>query len=139
MTHPSILQAIGHTPLVKLQHLCPKKDVTILVKCELTNPSSSIKDRIVAHIIADAEKNGLLKPGGTIIEGTSGNTGAAVAMIAAIKGYKAILIMPDKVSKEKQDVLRAYGAQVIVTPTSASPDSPEHYVNTAKRLAAETP
>lgn len=135
----TILQTIGNTPLVRLQHLSPKKDVTILVKCEFMNPSSSIKDRIVAHIIEDAEKNGLLKPGGTIVENTSGNTGAAVAMIAAIKGYKAILTMPDKVSKEKQDALLAYGAEIVVTPTSAAPDSPDHYVNTAKRIAAETP
>lgn len=139
MTYPSILDAIGNTPLVKLQHLSPKSYVTILAKCEFTNPSGSIKDRIVSHIIADAEKNGLLKPGGTIIENTSGNTGAAVAMIAAIKGYKAILTMPDKVSKEKQDALKAYGAEIIVTPTSAAPDSPDHYVNTAKRLAEQTP
>lgn len=135
----TITDFIGKTPLVKLQHLSPKDYVTILVKCEFMNPSGSIKDRIVSHIIADAEKNGLLKPGGTIIENTSGNTGAAVAMIAAMKGYKAILTMPDKVSKEKQDALKAYGAEIVVLPTSASPDSPEHYVNYAKRLAEETP
>lgn len=135
----TILQTIGHTPLVRLQHLCPNKLVTVLVKCEFMNPSSSIKDRIVSHIIEDAEQKGLLKPGGTIVENTSGNTGAAVAMIAAIKGYKVILTMPDKVSKEKQDALKAYGAQIVVTPTSAPVDSPEHYVNTAKRIAAETP
>lgn len=139
MTYPTILQTIGNTPLVQLQHLSPNKQVKILVKCEFMNPSSSIKDRIVAHIIADAEKNGALKPGGTIIEGTSGNTGAAVAMIAAIKGYKAILTMPDKVSKEKQDALRAFGAEIVVTPTSATPDSPDHYVNTANRIAEQTP
>src|SRR6185436_5877108 len=102
-------------------------------------PSGSIKDRIVLHIINEAEKKGLLKPGGTIIENTSGNTGAAVAMIAAIRGYRAILTMPDKVSKEKQNVLKAFGAEIIITPTSASPDSPEHYVNMAKNLAAQTP
>lgn len=135
----TILQTIGNTPLVRLQHISPNPYVNILVKCEFTNPSGSIKDRIVSHIIADAEKNGLLKPGGTIVEGTSGNTGAAVAMIAAIKGYKAILTMPDKVSKEKQDALRAYGAEIVVTPTSAAPDSPDHYVNTSIRIAKETP
>jgi cystathionine beta-synthase len=139
MTYPTILDTIGDTPLVRLQHMSPKDFVTILVKCEFMNPSFSIKDRIVAHIIEDAEKKGLLKPGGTIIENTSGNTGAAVAMIAAIKGYKVILTMPDKVSKEKQDALRAYGAEIVVTPTSAAVDSPDHYVNTAKRLAAQTP
>lgn len=94
---------------------------------------------MVLHIINDAERLGLLKPGGTIIENTSGNTGAAAAMIAAIRGYKAILTMPDKVSQEKQNALKAFGAQIIVCPTSAPPDSPEHYVNRAKKLAEETP
>lgn len=137
--YQTILDTIGHTPLVKLQHINPYPLATILAKLEYLNPGNSIKDRIVRHIIDDAERNGLLKPGGTIIENTSGNTGAAVAMIAAIRGYKAILTMPDKVSKEKQNTLRAFGADVIVTPTSARPDSPEHYVNVAKRLAKETP
>lgn len=137
--YSTILQTVGDTPLVQLKKISPKPYVTILAKLEAFNPSGSIKDRIVSYIIEDAEKNGLLKPGGTIIENTSGNTGAAVAMIAAIKGYKAILTMPDKVSKEKQDALKAYGATVVVTPTSAPPDSPEHYVNTAKRLAEQTP
>lgn len=135
----NILDCIGNTPLVKLKRLCPNPLVTILAKVEFLNPSGSIKDRIVLHIINQAEKEGKLKPGGTIIENTSGNTGAAVAMIAAIRGYKAILTMPDKVSKEKQDALKAFGAQIVVTPTSAAPDSPDHYVNTAKRLAEETP
>lgn len=135
----TILDMVGHTPLVKLTKLCPNPKVNILVKLEFLNPSGSIKDRIVLHIINEAEKRGLLKPGGTIIENTSGNTGAAVAMIAAIRGYKAILTMPDKVSQEKQDALKAYGAEIIVTPTSAPPDSPEHYVNMAKRLAKEIP
>jgi cystathionine beta-synthase len=139
MQYPTILETIGNTPLVRLQHMSPKDYVTILVKCEFLNPSSSVKDRIVSYIIADAEKRGLLKRGGTIVENTSGNTGAAVAMIAAIKGYKAILTMPDKVSKEKQDALKAFGAEIVVTPTSAAPDSPDHYVNTAKRIAASIP
>jgi cystathionine beta-synthase len=135
----SILEFIGNTPLVKLNHINPNSNVTILAKLEFLNPSGSIKDRIVLHIINDAEKSGLLKPGGTIIENTSGNTGAAVAMIAAIRGYKAILTMPDKVSQEKQNALKAFGAEIIVTPTSAAPDAPDHYVNVAKRLAEETP
>lgn len=139
MDYPTILDTIGNTPLVKLQHIVPNPLATVLVKVEFLNPGSSIKDRIVLHIIKDAEKKGLLKPGGTIIENTSGNTGAAVAMIAAIRGYKAILTMPDKVSKEKQNALKAFGAEIIVTPTSAPPDSPEHYVNLAKKLAEETP
>lgn len=134
-----ILDSIGNTPLVKLEKLSPNNQVTILAKCEFMNPSGSIKDRIVNYIISDAEKNGLLKPGGTIVENTSGNTGAAIAMIAAIKGYKAILTMPDKVSQEKQNALKAYGAKIVVTPTLAAPDSPDHYVNVAKRIAAETP
>jgi len=139
MQYKTILQTIGNTPLVKLQKISPNPLVTILAKCEFFNPSGSVKDRIVAYIIEEAEKNGLLKPGGTIIENTSGNTGAAVAMISAIKGYKAILTMPDKVSKEKQNALKAFGAEIVVTPTSAAPDSPDHYVNTAKRLAEQTP
>lgn len=139
MKYQTVLDTIGDTPLVKIQHINPNPLVTILAKLEFLNPSGSIKDRIVHHIINDAEQKGLLKPGGTIIENTSGNTGAAVAMIAAIRGYKAILTMPDKVSKEKQNALRAYGAEIIVTPTSAPPDSPEHYVNTAKALALKIP
>lgn len=135
----TILSSIGNTPLVKLEKLVPNKNVTVLVKCEFLNPSGSIKDRIVDYIIKDAEQSGQLKPGGTLVENTSGNTGAAIAMLAAIKGYRAILTMPDKVSLEKQNALRAYGAEIIVTPTSAAPDSPLHYVNVAKRIAAETP
>lgn len=135
----TVLDTIGYTPLVKLQRMNPNPLVTILLKLEFFNPGFSIKDRIVLHIINDAEKKGLLKKGGTIIENTSGNTGAAVAMIAAIRGYKAILTMPDKVSLEKQNALKAYGAEIRVTPTSATPDSPEHYVNMAKKLAEETP
>ena len=136
----TILDCIGDTPLVMLQHINPNPRLaTILVKLEFMNPGFSIKDRIVKHIIDDAERNGLLKPGGTIIENTSGNTGAAVAMIAAVHGYKAILTMPDKVSTEKQNSLKAYGAQLVICPTSAPPDSPEHYVNVAKRMAERTP
>ncbi len=139
LQYETILDTIGNTPLVRLQHINPNPLVTILVKLEFLNPSCSIKDRIVHHIIDDAERKGLLKPGGTIIEGTSGNTGAAIAMIAAVRGYRAILTMPDKVSKEKQNALRAYGAEIVVTPTSASPTSPEHYINTAKQLAQKIP
>jgi len=133
-----VLNTIGNTPLVKLKKINPNPNVDIYVKLEFFNPSGSIKDRIVQYIIDDAEKSGQLKPGGVIVENTSGNTGAAVAMNAAIRGYRAILTMPDKVSIEKQDALKAYGAEVVVTPTSAAPDSPEHYVNTARRIAAET-
>jgi cystathionine beta-synthase len=134
-----IIQTIGNTPLVKLQKINPYSHVEIWVKLEFFNPSGSIKDRIVQHIISNAETNGLLKPGGTIVENTSGNTGAAAAMMGAIKGYKVILTMPDKVSIEKQNALKAFGASIVVTPTSAAPDDPLHYVNTAKRIASETP
>lgn len=131
-----ILEAIGNTPLVKLQKINRNREAEIFCKLEFLNPSGSIKDRIVNHIIEDAERSGLLKPGGTIVEHTSGNTGASVAMIAAIKGYKAILTMPDKVSVEKQNSLKAFGAEIVITPTSALPDDPEHYVNTARRIAS---
>lgn len=132
----TLLDVIGHTPLVKLQKLSPKPFVSIYVKLEYFNPSCSIKDRIVRHIIEDAEKNGLLQSGGTIVENTSGNTGAAAAMIGALKAYKVVLTMPDKVSQEKQNALKAYGAEILICPTSALPDSPEHYVNKAKQIAA---
>ncbi len=133
----NILSTIGNTPLVTLEKINPNPQVTIKAKLEFFNPSGSIKDRIVAHIINQAEKEGLLKPGGTIIENTSGNTGAAIAMIAAVKGYQAILVMPDKVSVEKQNALRAFGVKVITTPTSAPPGSPQHYESVAKKLAQE--
>lgn len=136
---PTILDAIGNTPLVRLNHVVPKGAAEVWVKCEYLNPSGSIKDRMAAYIIARAEENGLLKPGGIIVENTSGNTGQALAMAAAVKGYRCIFTMPDKMSKEKQDSLRAYGAEVIITPTDVPGDSPEHYVNVAKRIAEETP
>lgn len=139
MRYPTILDTIGNTPLVRLQHLCPNPLVTLLLKIEFMNPGGSVKDRMVRHIIEEAEKKGLLKPGGTIIENTSGNTGAAAAMMAAIRGYRAIFTMPDKVSREKQNALKAYGAEIILAPTAAPHDSPEHYVNVAKKLAQETP
>lgn len=139
MEIPTILETIGNTPLVRLQRLNPNPEVTIALKLEFFNPGLSIKDRMVKHIIDEAEREGLIKPKGTLIENTSGNTGAAVAMIAAIRGYKAILTLPDKVSQEKQNALKAFGAKVIVCPTDVPPDSPEHYVNVAKKLADETP
>ncbi len=135
----TLLDTIGRTPLIRLKKIVPCNTVQILLKLEFFNPGFSIKDRIVKYIIEQAEKTGVLKPGGTLIENTSGNTGAAVAMIAAVKGYSAILTMPDKVSIEKQNSLKAYGAKIIVCPTDALPSSPEHYVNKAKKLAEETP
>jgi len=129
----SILDTVGNTPLVRLNKLSPNPEVEIWIKLEMFNPSMAVKDRMVRHIISKAEKSGELKPGGTIIENTSGNTGAAVSMISAVKGYKSILTMPDKVSIEKQNALKAYGAKIIVCPTSAPPDDPEHYENVCKK------
>jgi len=137
--HENILSAIGETPLVKLNKLVGPNDATVLVKVEFMNPGGAIKDRMAVHIVNKAEKAGLLKPGGTIVENTSGNTGAALAMVAAVRGYKCIFTMPDKMSKEKIDTLKAFGAQVIVTPTAVPADHPDSYYETAKRIARETP
>lgn len=139
MHYKTLLDTIGNTPLVKLQHLNVNPLVTILVKLEFFNPSASIKDRMVHYVIEDAERSGLLKPGGTIVEATSGNTGTSVAMIAAYKGYRAILVVSDKVSQEKQNSLVAFGAKIIQTPSDVSADSSDYYVNVAKRIAKETP
>jgi cystathionine beta-synthase len=136
---PNILAAIGNTPLVKLNKVVPKGAAEVWVKCEYLNPAGSIKDRMAHYIIEQAEKAGLLKPGGLIVENTSGNTGQGLAMAAAIKGYRCVFTMPDKMSKEKQDSLRAYGAEVIITATDVPGDSPEHYVNVAKKIAEDTP
>ena len=137
--HENVLSAIGRTPLVKLQKLVGPEDATVLAKLEYLNPGGSIKDRMAVHIIEKAERAGLLRKGGTIVENTSGNTGVGLALAAAVKGYRCIFTMPDKMSKEKQDVLKAFGAQVIVTPTNVPAESPESYYSVAKRIAAETP
>ncbi|MFE2425073.1 PLP-dependent cysteine synthase family protein [Streptomyces hokutonensis] len=130
---------IGNTPLVELKTLDVPAGVRIFAKVEYMNPGGSIKDRMVSYIVDDAERRGILKPGATIVENTSGNTGAAIAVIAATHGYRAILTLPDKVSKEKQDALRAMGAEVVVCPTSAPPHTSDHYVTRALRIHAETP
>lgn len=135
----NILKAIGNTPLVKLNKVVGPNDATVLVKCEFMNPTGSVKDRMALYIIEEAERKGYLKPGGTIIENTSGNTGLALAMVAAVKGYRCIFTMPDKMSQEKVNMMRSFGAEVIITPTDVPGDSPEHYVNRAKALANETP
>jgi len=135
----NILEAVGNTPLVKLNKVVDKSSATLLVKCEFMNPTGSIKDRMALHIIEQAEKSGELKPGGTIVENTSGNTGLGVAMTAAVKGYKCIFTMPDKMSIEKVNMLKSFGAEVVITPTDVPGDSPQHYVETAKRIARETP
>ena len=134
----NVLQAVGNTPIVKLNKVVGPDDATVLVKLEFLNPGGSIKDRMAVHIIEAAEKKGLLKKGGTIVENTSGNTGVGAALAAAVKGYKCIFTMPDKMSKEKQDTLKAFGAQVVVTPTNVPAESPESYYSTAKRIASQT-
>jgi len=135
----SILQAIGNTPLVKLQRVVPPGCATVAVKCEYMNPAGSIKDRMALFIVEEAERSGELKPGGTIVENTSGNTGLGLAMAAAIKGYRCICTMPDKMSREKVDMLKSFGVEVVITPTDVPGDDPRHYVETAKRIARETP
>jgi len=137
--HPTILDAIGSTPLVRINKMTGAGSATVLAKCEFLNPSGSIKDRMALHIINEAERAGLLKPGGTIVENTSGNTGLAVAMVAAVKGYRCVFTMPDKMSQEKVNMLKGFGAEVVITPTDVPGDSPDHYVETAKRIARETP
>ncbi len=139
MYYNSLIDTIGNTPLVKLNHIGSDIPGTILVKVEYFNPGHSMKDRIALKMIADAEKEGLLKPGGTIIEGTSGNTGMGLALGAIAKGYKCIFTLADKQSKEKIDILRAMGAEVIVCPTSVPPEDPRSYYAVAQKLNKETP
>jgi cystathionine beta-synthase len=134
-----VLEAVGWTPLIRLSRIANGVKTRILGKAEYLNPCSSLKDRIGITMIEDAEKKGILKPGGTLVEATSGNTGAALAMVAARKGYRAIFTMPDKMSTEKINLLKAFGADVIITPTAVPPDSPENYLNVAKKIAEETP
>lgn len=139
MWYNNILETIGNTPLVKLNKSVEDIKATVLVKMETMNPGNSTKDRMALKMIEDAEKNGLLKPGGTIIEGTSGNTGMGLAIAAIIKGYKCIFTTTDKQSKEKVDVLRALGAEVIVCPTDVDPEDPRSYYSVSSRLEKETP
>ena len=136
---PDVLHAIGNTPLVRLNKVVPKGAATVLVKCEYLNPGGSIKDRMALYIIEKAEREGKLRPGSVIVENTSGNTGVGVALAAAVKGYRCIFTMPDKMSKEKQDTLRAFGAEVVVTLTNVPAEDPRSYYETAKRIARETP
>lgn len=139
MYYNSVIEAVGNTPLVKLQKLSPSSDGTILAKVEYFNPGQSIKDRIAIKMIDDAEEKGLIKPGGTIIEGTSGNTGMGLALVAIQRGYKCIFTTTDKQSQSKVDILRAVGAEVIVCPTNVEADDPKSYYSVAKRLNKETP
>ena len=131
------LAAIGNTPLVRLNKVTDGAECLVLAKVEYMNPGGSVKDRPAVAMLRKAEEAGLLKPGGTIVEPTSGNTGSGLAMAAAIHGYRCILVMPDKMSKEKIDLLRAYGAEVVVTPSNVATDSPESYYGVANRLASE--
>jgi len=138
-TYDSILELIGNTPLIRLNRVARHVRPTILAKVEYLNPGGSVKDRIGLRMIEDAERQGLLRPGGTIIEPTSGNTGAGLAIAAAIKGYRTIFVMPDKMSAEKIALLKAFGAEVVITPTAVPPESPESYYSVAARLERETP
>jgi len=135
----NILGLIGNTPIVRLNKLTKGISATVLAKIESLNPGGSVKDRIGVSMIDAAERDGRLKPGGTVVEATSGNTGIGVALVCAVRGYKAVFVMTDKCSVEKVRYLKALGADVVVVPVAAKPDSPDHYVNTARRIAQETP
>jgi cystathionine beta-synthase len=135
----NILETIGNTPMVRLNRITKDVKATVFAKVETTNPGNSVKDRMAVKMIEDAEKAGLIKPGGTIIEGTSGNTGMGLALVAIIKGYKLICVLNDKQSKEKMDILRAVGAEVVVCPTAVEPSDPRSYYSVSRRLAEETP
>ena len=137
--YDSVLDTVGWTPLIRLNKVTRGIRTPVYAKAEIFNPGGSVKDRIGLPIIERAEREGRLKPGGTIVEGTSGNTGVALAIAAALRGYKCIFTMPDKMSQEKVRLLKAFGAEVIITPTAVPPDHPDSYVMMAKRIAQETP
>ncbi|MBD3337377.1 MAG: cystathionine beta-synthase [Candidatus Eisenbacteria bacterium] len=138
-TYTTILEAVGGTPMVRLSRVTRGLKPLVLAKVESFNPAGSVKDRIGLTMIEEAERSGRLKPGGLVVEATSGNTGAGLALAAAVKGYKAIFTMPDKMSQEKVNLLKGYGAKVVVTPTAVPPDSPESYYEVAKRIVGENP
>ena len=135
----NILETIGNTPLIKLNKITSEVDALVLAKVEFFNPGSSVKDRMALQMVEDAESDGRLEPGGTIVEGTSGNTGMGLALAAIVKGYKLICVTTDKQSKEKIDILRAVGAEVIICPTNVEPDDPRSYYSVAKKIGDETP
>jgi len=137
--YPTLLELVGGTPLVRLQNVVPEDAATVLGKLEFLNPGGSIKDRIAITMIEDAEREGKLRPGGTIVEPTSGNTGTGLAIVAALKGYRCIFTMPDKMSREKISLLKAFGAEVIICPYAVEPESPESYYSVSDRLAEEIP
>ena len=133
----NILETIGNTPLIKLNKITAEVDALVLAKVEYFNPGNSVKDRMALKMVEDAEKDGRLKPGGTIVEGTSGNTGMGLALAAIVKGYRLICVSTDKQSKEKFDILKAVGAEVIICPTDVEPDDPRSYYSTSKRISEE--
>jgi cystathionine beta-synthase len=135
----NVMEAVGNTPLIRINKLARGIRANVLAKVEFFNPGGSVKDRIGPAMIEDAERRGLLKPGGTIVEATSGNTGVGLAIAAALKGYKTVFVMPDKMSDEKIRLLRAFGARVVITPTAVLPDDPRSYYSVSKRIAEETP
>src|SRR5438067_8364478 len=137
--YPNLLELVGGTPIVRLDRISRDVPGTILAKLEYLNPGGSVKDRIGLARIEAAERDGRLEPGGTIVEPTSGNTGVGLAIAAALKGYRCIFVMPDKMSQEKISMLRAYGAEVVITPTAVEPDSPESYYSVSSRIAEEIP
>lgn len=137
MWYKNILEVIGNTPLVRINKLNPNQKVTMLAKLEFLNPGGSVKDRIGPFMVEKAEKEGKLKKGETIVEPTSGNTGVGLALVAAVKGYKTIFVMPDKMSEEKRNLLRAYGAKVLITPTAVSPEDPRSYYKVSDKLASQ--
>ena len=137
--YPTLLELVGNTPLVRLQNVVPEGAATVLAKLEFLNPGGSIKDRIAITMVDAAEREGKLKPGGTIVEPTSGNTGTGLAIVAALRGYRCIFTMPDKMSREKISLLKAFGAEVIVCPYAVEPESPESYYSVSDRLAEEIP
>ncbi len=139
MRYNNIIEAVGRTPLIRLNRINKDYKPQIWIKAEMLNPGGSVKDRIGITMIDEAEKKGLLKPGGTIIEGTSGNTGMGLALVAAVRGYKCVFTTTDKQSKEKVDLLKALGAEVIVCPTAVEPEDPRSYYSVAKKLAREIP
>src|SRR5437773_4185067 len=139
MYFQSLLDLIGNTPLVKLQRVTESLAPTVLAKVEYVNPGGSVKDRIAVKMIDAAEASGELKPGGTIVEPTSGNAGVGLALVAQLRGYKCVFVCPDKVSEDKQNVLRAYGAEVVVCPTAVAPADPRSYYKVSDRLAEEIP
>src|SRR5213078_4145882 len=137
--YPSALELVGQTPIVRLDSIARNVAPQLLAKLEYLNPGGSVKDRIGLAMIEAEERDGLLRPGGTIVEPTSGNTGVGLAIAAASRGYRCIFVMPDKMSQEKISMLRAYGADVVITPTAVEPDSPESYYSVSSRLAEEIP